>query len=514
MTVRVRFAPSPTGEPHIGNVRTVVFNWLFARKTGGQFILRIEDTDRKRYQPESITAMMDGLQWLGLQWDEGPALDELVNSGVPDAGRYAVGGHAGPYIQSERLDTYQTVAEELISRGYAYRCDCTPERLDAIREDQRNHKLQLMYDRHCRSRPAGDVSPDSPHVVRLKVPLEGQTIVHDVIRGDVAYDNATIDDQVLVKSDGFPTYHLAVVVDDHAMSITHIIRADHWIPSTPKHILMYQAMGWDLPTYCHVPLVLGDDGKPLAKRHGATSVSEFRRQGYLPEALLNYLALLGWSPGEGDEQEVFGRDELIDRFDLFRVSHAPSSFSYDKLDWMNGVHIRNLSDEALLADLLPVWRDAGLVTDPCPEDVLTTLRRAVPLVRERLKRLTEVVEWTDFLLRDIVAPEAMNLVGRKMTPQQSLAALRSVSDLVAAVAPFEPEAIESPMRSLANTLGVKAGSLFGIVRWAITGKKVAPPLFGSLAALGRDRALSRLATAESALASYIGAQAATSREIV
>ena len=505
MTVRVRFAPSPTGEPHIGNVRTVVFNWLFARKMGGQFVLRIEDTDRKRYQPESVTAIMEGLQWLGLQWDEGPALPELVNAGVPNAAKYAVGGSAGPYIQSENLDAYRTAAEELIAGGHAYRCDCTPERLSAVREHQHSHKLQLMYDRCCRSRPSGEVSADRPHVIRLKVPLEGQTLVRDVIRGVVAYENATIDDQVLLKSDGFPTYHLAVVVDDHAMAITHIIRADHWIPSTPKHILLYQAMEWEPPTYCHVPLVLGGDGKPLAKRHGATSISEFRRQGYLPEALLNYLALLGWSPGEGDEQEVFGRDELIDRFDLFRVSHAPASFSYEKLEWMNGVHIRNLSDDALLEHLLPVWRDAGLVADPCPEDVLPTLRLAVPLVRERLKRLTDVVEWTDFLLKDIQLPDASDLVGRKMTPQQSLVALNRVRELVTVVEPFGADALEPPMRGLASELGVAAGSLFGIVRWAITGKKVAPPLFGSLAALGRERALARLAAAACALVSHIDA---------
>jgi glutamyl-tRNA synthetase len=470
---------------------------------GGTFVLRIEDTDRKRYQPESTTAIMDGLRWLGLEWDEGPGLSELARAGVPDAGAYAVGGPYGPYIQSQKLRAYSAVAEKLIQLGWAYRCDCSPERLDSVREHQRRHKLQVMYDRHCRSRPAGEIPAHVPHVVRLKAPLSGETVVRDLVHGEVAYDNATIDDQVLLKTDGYPTYHLGVVVDDHAMAITHVIRADHWIASTPKRILIYQAMGWEPPTYCHVPLVLGADGKPLAKRHGATSITEFRQHGYLPEALLNYLALLGWAPGDGDEQEVFDRSELIDRFDLSRISHAPASFSYEKLEWLNGVHIRRLSEDALLARLLPVWQAAGLVADPCPDDVLEVLRRAVPLVRERLKRLTDVVDWTDFLLQDIEVPAPENLVGKKMSPRDSLVALRRARELLQRAELFEADGLEPPMRDLAAELGVKAGPLFGIIRWAATGKKVAPPLFGSLAALGRERSVARLGAAERSLEAYV-----------
>jgi len=504
MTVRVRFAPSPTGEPHIGNVRTVVFNWLFARKMGGRFILRIEDTDRTRYRPESILGIMEGLRWLGLDWDEGPGLEELQRSGVENAEEYAVGGPYGPYIQSERLDLYRPVAEELITKGWAYRCNCTPERLEQVRERQRARKQPLvMYDRHCRGLPPDAISPDEPHVIRLKVPLTGQTIVHDVIKGDVAYENASIDDQILLKSDGFPTYHLAVVVDDHHMKITHIIRADHWIPSTPKHILMYQALGWEAPVYCHVPLVLGEDGKPLSKRHGATSVTQFRDQGYLPEALFNFLALLGWAPGEGEEQELFSREELIERFDLFRVNKAPAVFSYKKLDWMNGVYIRNTSEEELLERLLPFWQKAGLLPDPCPEEEREALRPIVPLVQERLKRLEDVVEWTTFLFQEVEVPPAKQLVGKKMTPEKSLAALRRARGLLAEIEPFEAEAMEPPMRALAGELGLKAGQLFGPVRWAVTGQKVAPPLFGSLAILGRERVLARLDAAEAALAASV-----------
>ncbi len=498
MTVRVRFAPSPTGKLHIGGVRTVVFDWLFARKMGGQFILRIEDTDQTRYQPESILGIMEGLRWLGLDWDEGPGLEALQRLGVENAEAHAVGGPVGPYVQSERLEMYKEVAEKLIERGWAYRCNCTPERLEQVRECQRARKQMVMYDRHCRDLPPDAISPDEPHVIRLKVPLTGQTVFHDVIKGDVVFENAGIDDQILLKSDGFPTYHLAVVVDDHFMKITHIIRDDRWISSTPKRILIYQALGWEVPVYCHVPLVLGEDGRPLSKRHGSTSVAQFQDQGYLPEALLNFLALLGWAPGEGEGQEIFSREELIERFDLFRVNKASAVFSYKKLDWMNGVYIRNLSEEDLLERLLPFWQKAGLVPDPCLEEERERLRPIVPLVQERLKRLDEVVEWTTFLFREIETPPAEKLVGKKMTPQESLAALRRARSLLAEVEPFEAETMEPPMRALVGELGLKAGQLFGIVRWAVTGQKVAPPLFGSLAILGRERVLNRLDAAEAA----------------
>lgn len=492
MTVRVRFAPSPTGEPHIGNVRTVVFNWLFARKMGGQFIVRIEDTDRKRYQPATIVSILEGLRWLGLDWDEGPGVEELRAAGVKNAEAYAVGGAYGPYIQSQRLALYRQVAEEMVARGVAYRCNCSPERLEQVRQAQRERGEPPMYDRHCRDLPAGAISPDEPHVIRLKVPLSGQTVVHDLLKGELVFDNARLDDQVLLKSDGFPTYHLAVVVDDHYMQITHILRGDDWIPSEPKRTLIYQALGWEIPIYCHVPLVLGPDGKKLAKRHGATSISQFRQQGYLPEALFNFLALLGWSPGEGVEQEIFSREELIERFDLRRINRAPAAFSYDKLDWMNGVYIRSLTEEQLLERLLPFWQQAGWVSSPCPEEELARLRLIVPLVRERIKRLTDVLPLTAFMFTDIETPPAEKLVAPKTTPAESLSALCRAREVLAQVDPFDAEKMEPPMRALATELGLKTGQLFGIVRWATTGQEVAPPLFGSLAALGRTRVLERL----------------------
>jgi glutamyl-tRNA synthetase len=503
MSVRVRFAPSPTGEPHIGNIRTVVFGWLFARKEGGQFILRIEDTDRTRYRLETIPAIMDGLLWLGLDWDEGPDLEELRRSGVENAQVYAVGGPYGPYIQSERLDFYRQVAGNLVESGRAYRCNCSKERLERVRDEQQARKQPTGYDRHCRDLPPGAVSPDEPHVIRLKVPLTGQTVLHDAIRGDISFKNETQDDQVLLKSDGFPTYHLAVVVDDHLMKITHILRGDDWISSAPKRILIYEALGWEPPVYCHLPLVNGPDGSKLSKRHGATSIAQFRDQGYLPEALFNFLALLGWAPGEGDEQEIFSRGELIERFDLFRVSKAPAVFSYKKLDWMNGVYIRSLPEEELLERLIPFWQEAGLVPDPCPEDLRTRLWQLVPIVQERLKRLEEIVEWTRPLLCEIEPPEPDKLVGKKMTPQESLGALRRARDFLASVEPFEAEAMEQPLRDLADELGVKAGALFGILRWATVNQSVSPPLFGSFEFLGRERVLARLDAAEAVLATSL-----------
>jgi glutamyl-tRNA synthetase len=494
VSVRVRFAPSPTGEPHIGNIRTVVFNWLFARQNDGQFILRIEDTDRERYQPGTIQVIMDGLRWLGMNWDEGPSLEALEASGVEDARAYAVGGLHGPYVQSERLDLYQEAAETLIERGHAYRCNCTPERLARVREEQRAAGKHVMYDRHCRDL-AVPVSADEPHVVRLKVPLEGETVVPDAIRGDVTFDNALIDDQILLKSDGFPTYHLAVVVDDHGMEISHVIRGDDWISSTPKRVLLYEAMGWETPTYCHVPLVNGPDGQKLSKRHGATSITEFQAQGYLPEALFNFLALVGWSPGEGEEQEVFSREELVERFDLFRVNTSPATFAYDKLNWMNGVYIRELSEEELVERLLPFWQRAGLVAEPCPEEMRSRLRLAASLVQERLKVLRDVIEWTDFMFMEIEPPPMERLVPKGLTAKESAEMLQGARDLLAEIEPFEPDTIEQPLRDLTGPLGVSVGQLLGTLRWATTNKKATPPLFGTLAAIGRERVLVRLDSA-------------------
>lgn len=498
MTVRVRFAPSPTGEPHIGNVRTVLFGWLFARHMGGKFILRIEDTDRTRYQPETIPVIMEGMRWLGLDWDEGPSVEELRRAGVAQAERYGVGGPYGPYIQSERLALYKQVAEELVARGWAYRCNCPPKRLERLRAEQHARKEPLGYDRHCRDKPADAISPDEPHVIRLKVPLTGQTILRDAIRGEIAFDNAGIDDQVLLKSDGFPTYHLAVVVDDHYMQISHVTRGDDWISSSPKRLLIYQAMGWEPPIFVHVPLVTASDGRKLSKRHGATSITEFRERGYLPEALFNFLALLGWAPGEGEEREIFRREELIERFDLFRINRAAAAFSYEKLDWMNGVYIRSLPTDDLLERLIPLWQRAGYVPTPCPDEMRPMLRRIVPLIQERLKHLTDVIEWTDLFFIEPEPPSAEALRGR-LDAAEALSVLRQARQRLAALEDFGEETIETTLRALAEESGLKTRDFFALLRLATTYKQVSPPLFSTLSILGQERVLARMQAAERVL---------------
>ncbi|MHB9091215.1 MAG: glutamate--tRNA ligase, partial [Chloroflexota bacterium] len=321
--VRVRYAPSPTGSPHIGNIRTAMFNWLLARHHGGKFIVRIEDTDQTRLVPGALDAILGSLRWLGLSWDEGPE----------------VGGSFGPYFQSERLPIYKQHAEQLVAGGHAYHCYCTSERLEQVREEQMARKETIRYDRACRELSADDrrarEEAGTPYVVRFKAPLAGQTIVRDLFRGDIAFDNATLDDHVLLKSDGWPTYQLANVVDDHLMAITHVLRGDEWISSAPKHVLEYEAFGWRPPVFGHLSLILGKDRTKLSKRHGATDVLSYREAGYLPDALVNFLALLGWSPPEEvrAEGDILSRAELVRLFDLDRVGVTPSVFDNDKLDW-------------------------------------------------------------------------------------------------------------------------------------------------------------------------------------
>ncbi len=487
MTVRVRFAPSPTGYPHIGNIRTVVFNWLFARQQHGKFILRIEDTDRSRFVEDATKVITDSLAWLNLDYDEGPL----------------VGGDFGPYVQSERISIYRENAEELVHQGKAYRCNCSPERLEHVRNELRAAGKNPMYDGHCRHKAPGEVSATKPHVIRLKVAREGKTTFQDLLRGDITIENHLVDDQILLKSDGFPTYHLAVVIDDHMMEITHVMRGDDWISSTPKRIMMDEAFGWQPPIYVHVPLVCGADGKKLGKRHGAVSIDEFRRLGYLPEALLNFLALLGWSPGDGTEQEIFTREELIELFDIKRINLSAGVFSYDKLNWVNGYYIRALSEEALLERLIPFWVEAGLINDPVPEETMSKLQVMVPLVQERLKTLRDVIALTDFVFQDIDDPSVDSLIGKKMTAEQSLDTLMAVEKLLASLPDFTGEAMEGPLRQLAADLGLKVGQVFTIIRNCVTGKKVSPPLFGSMQALGREQTLKRLERGKEILEDYL-----------
>ena len=481
--VRVRFAPSPTGYLHIGGARTALFNWLFARRHDGVFILRVEDTDRKRFVPDALDDIMAGLRWLGLQWDEGPE----------------VGGEAGPYFQSERLELYHEWANWLIENGQAYRCTCTPERLKRVREEQQKAKQNPGYDRHCRTLNHG---PDvGEHVVRFAMPLDGETVVHDLIRGDITFQNDMLEDLVLLKSDGFPTYHLANVVDDHFMRISHIMRADEWISTAPLHVQLYQALGWEMPAIAHMPVILNPSGKgKLSKRTQAfddsgqkvlVQLREYREAGYLPEAVVNFLTNIGWS--FGDDREIFTVEETIPRFSLERINPAGGKFPFDKLVWLNGQWTQRLAVDDLVERLRPWLRDAGLDVDD------EVLRQVIPLIQMRIKTLPDIVEWAGFFFREEITPAAEDLVGKKMTPESTLEALRRGHEVLSGLDDFSPQSQESALRALAEELELKAGQLFGVVRVAVTGQHVAPPLFETLEIVGRETTLKRLAAAQTLL---------------
>ena len=483
MTVRVRFAPSPTGIPHVGNIRTALFNWLFARHEGGTFVLRVEDTDQSRLVEGALEAILDGLHWLGVDWDEGPE----------------VGGPYGPYFQSQRLDGYRRAAAELIERGQAYECFCSPERLEEVRAAQQRRKEPPRYDRRCRHLSEEERrqrhAEGTPPVVRFKTPLTGSTSFHDLIRGGVSFDHATLDDFVLLKSDGFPTYHLASVVDDHLMEITHVMRGDEWISSTPRHMLLYEALGWQPPLFAHLPLILGKDKARLAKRHGAVSVQEYREQGFLPEAMLNFLGLLGWSLD--DRTTIISREQFIAHFALDRIVKNPAVFDLEKLTWMNGAYIRELPAERL-AELLAERLERDLPPEvPRPID-RAYVGRIVPLVRERVKRLDEASEMTGFFFcegdLEYGTPELLGkaFAGR---PEAATQALRLALERVSALPSWESETLEGMLRALAEDLGLKTGDLFMLLRVAVTGRAVSPPLFQSMEVLGRERCLSRLDSA-------------------
>jgi glutamyl-tRNA synthetase len=420
-----------------------------------------------------VPDLVDSLRWLGLDWDEGPE----------------VSGPYGPYYQSERLEIYQRYAEQLVEEGHAYKCYCSPARLEALREEQRRNKQDVGYDRHCRyltaeERAAREAEGLVP-VVRLKVPTEGQTSFEDVLYGTITVENTSLDDLVLLKSDGYPTYHLGVVVDDHLMQISHIMRGDEWLPSVPKHVLLYNAFGWEIPVFAHVPLILAPTGKgKLSKRHGGVEIREFRRQGYLPEAMVNYLARVGWS--YDDKTEIFTRDELIEYFSLDGINNSPARFSYERLEWMNGYYIRQLEPAALAGRLVPFLERAGY------DVTAETLTPIVPLIQARLKTLQDVVAWTGFFFEEALAHDVALLIGKKMTPAESLAALRLAREALARIVPFDTETIEVALRGLAEELGVKVGPLFGILRGAISAQKVSPPLFESIEILGRDESLARI----------------------
>jgi len=475
--VRVRFAPSPTGFFHVGGARTALYNWLFAHHHEGTFILRIEDTDRRRYQEEAEQDLTTSLRWLGLEWDEGPG----------------VGGDYGPYYQSQRLDLYEKYADQLLSQGHAYKCFCSSERLAALREEQRASSQQHVgYDRHCRNLTPEEVAEREAEgqsfVLRLKSPLEGQTSFFDRLRGTTTVENATLEDIVLIKSDGYPTYHMANVVDDHLMEISHIMRGDEWLASCPIHMILYEAFGWQPPEYIHLPLILDPGGKgKMSKRKTIgpggreylVLIKDFRAAGYMPEALINFIARIGWS--YDDRTEVLSCEELVAKFSLDGLNASPARFDYDKLDWMAGVYVRDADLDLLAKRLLPIYQQAGLEAD------LETVRQVAPLVQPRIKRLTDAIPISAFIFQDEIALDGKLLIGTKMDVAGSLQALTLARDVIAKAVSLSPETLEQPLRDLATELGVKVGSLFGILRGAVTGQQVSPPLFETMAIMGSER---------------------------
>ena len=483
--IRVRYAPSPTGDPHVGNIRTALFNWLYARHTGGSFILRIEDTDQTRSVEGAIDAILESLEWLGLHWDEGPK----------------VGGSHAPYVQSSRLLLYQDLAQLLMQQDYAYACYCTPEELAEMRKAQQQRGEPPRYNRRCRNLSQAERKAKGTtglgRVVRFKTPLEGEPItVQDLIRGDVTFELSTLDDFVILKSDRFPTYHLANVIDDHEMEITHVLRAEEWLPSTPRHLLMYQAIGYEPPLFGHLPMLLGPDRAKLAKRHGSTALLDYKGKGFLPEAMFNFLALLGWSLD--DKTEIISREELVRHFSLERIVKSAAIFNIEKLTWMNGVYIRQLSQEDLtdrLREVLDGQTAAEGALKAFPRLIgQEYLKTVVPLIQDRLKTLSEEQVWElcSFFFLETPEYQVVPPVPKGLDRQIAQKALEATAEALQPLETFDSEGLENTLRPLAESLDLKTGQLFGAIRLAVTGRTAAPPLFDTLAVLGRERVLHRL----------------------
>ncbi len=464
--VRVRIAPSPTGDPHVGTAFVALFNLAFAKKHGGRFVLRIEDTDRARSSRESEQRIFESLRWLGLDWDEGPD----------------VGGDFGPYRQSERTAIYREHVQMLIDSGRAYPCFATAEELTEMRQRAREQRLATSYDRRYRDLDPSEarrrVEAGEAHVVRMKMPLDGETSFVDGLRGTISIRNDQIDDQILLKSDGYPTYHLANVVDDHLMEITHVIRAEEWIPSTPKHVVLYDAFGWQAPTFVHLPLLRNPDKSKISKRNSPVSLEYYLRAGILPEALVNFLGRMGWSMPS--EAEMFSFDEMVEAFTFERMSTTGPIFDLDKLDWLNGLYIRELSPEELV-DRLEGWmlhRDF--------------LLRLAPLVIERIKRLEDFVPMTAYFFGDDAQLTAEDLIPKKLDRLGTRKALQSVVRAVDDVREWSEEVIEATLRAQSEEQGLKPRILFHPVRIAVTGRKATPPLFSTMEVLGKARCQVRL----------------------
>jgi glutamyl-tRNA synthetase len=478
---RVRMAPSPTGRAHLGNGRTALYDYLLARQTGGQFVLRIEDTDQKRYVPGAEEELIQSLHWLGLDWDEGPD----------------VGGPHAPYRQSERKEIYLEHARWLVEHGHAFYCFCTPERLERVRQEQLKLKQNPHYDGTCRrldpDEAAARAARGERHVIRFKTPQEGSVTAHDLLRGDITVENRNLDDYIIVKSDGLALYHLAAMVDDHLMGITHVLRGAEWLPTFPLHVQIVRAFGWEEPIWVHLSLFLKPSGKGKMSKREASDlmkdgysifIGDLKELGYVPEAVDNWMALMGWS--YDDHTEFFGMQDLIEKFSLEKLNPSPAAINFTKLDHFNGLHIRSLATDDLARRVGSFFEAAGYKIQ---ED---RLKKIAPIIQERIVTLDDAPEMAGFFFRDEVQPDPEELVGKKMTPAESAAAARRAYDVLAPLGKINVESAEEPLRTLADELGLKAGQLFGILRVAVTGQKVSPPLFESMAIIGKEKVLERI----------------------
>ncbi len=482
--VRVRFAPSPTGHMHLGSARTALYNYLLARKTGGQFILRIEDTDQKRYVPGAEQELIDGLRWLGIDFDEGP--DK--------------GGPLGPYRQTDRFEIYQAHAKQLVDTGKAFACFCTPERLERVRNEQQSRKISTHYDGTCRNlapdEAARRISSGEKHVIRFRMPSEGSTTAQDLLRGEITVENKLLDDSVLIKSDGWPVYHLAAMVDDHLMKITHVFRGSEWLGTFPLHVNIIRAFGWEEPIWMHLSVFLKPSGKgKMSKRESAEAikdgysifVKDLQELGFTPEGVLNWAALMGW--GAGEVEDVLTLDQMIEKFDINRLNPSPAAINFSKLDYFNGEHIRRMAIDDLAARIKPYLTKAGL---PVDDDMLLKI---IPLIRERLVTLDDCLPFAAWFFRDNVEVNPVELIAKKLTAAESAEIVRKSYALLKDLPEFTHAVIETPMRMLVDELGLSPNQVFGVLRVAITGQMVSPPLFESMEIIGKQKVLERLRNA-------------------
>lgn len=492
--IRTRLAPSPTGLIHIGTVRTGLFNFLYARHFGGTTILRVEDTDRTRFVEGAMENMLKVMKTLGVEFDEGPYLTE--------EGKLEERGEFGPYIQSARLDIYKEHIQILLDNKNAYYCFCSAERLDELRKEQMALKQPAMYDRHCRNLSETDLATKQEEfksagknpVVRFAIPLEGETVVNDLVFGEMKYKNELLDDQVLIKSDGFPTYHFAVVVDDHLMQISHVIRGEEWIPSTPKHVLIYKAFGWEPTEFAHMPLILNPDKTKLSKRQGDVAAEEFLQKGYLPEALINFIAFLGWNPKT--EQEIFTEEELIAQFDLVKVNKSGAVLDINKLDWMNAEYIRSKSNSELVELAKPYWQEAGVDLSKFNSEYLEGI---IGLEKERLKKLSDLPHLTNYFFVDAPDLDAQKLVWKKSTPKdtkQNLLLLQDLFRITDDEIMGNMETLEGAVKAFIAEHEFDNGSILWPLRYALTGEDKSPSPFEVAATifrgLGRENIMERL----------------------